>query len=128
MAASRTHRYTIDPADLDELIARRATLIAAIRVAHPGLAEARLTRLEDGTFTDVWRWDSAEQLQAGPRGNADPRGPRGDVAHPGRHRRQRRDHRRAVTAQEPRHLTSPPRGDEAKPPAMRPRRIGRPGR
>jgi len=64
MAVSRTHRYTIDPADLDELIARRATLIAAIRAAHPGLAEARLTRLEDGTFTDVWRWDSAEQMQA----------------------------------------------------------------
>jgi hypothetical protein len=58
------HCYTIDPADLDELIARRATLITAIRAAHPGLAEARLTRLEDGTFTDVWRWDSAEQLQA----------------------------------------------------------------
>jgi len=64
MAVSRTHRYTVDPADLDELIARRATLIAAIRAAHPGLAEARLTRLEDGTFTDVWRWDSAEQMQA----------------------------------------------------------------
>jgi len=64
MAASRTHRYTVDPADLDELIARRATLITAIRAAHPGLAEARLTRLEDGTFTDVWRWDSAEQMQA----------------------------------------------------------------
>ncbi len=44
MAVSRTHRYIVDPADLDELIARRATLIAAIRAAHPGLAEARLTR------------------------------------------------------------------------------------
>ncbi len=64
MAVSRTHRYTVDPADLDELIARRATLITALRAAHPGLAEARLTRLEDGTFTDVWRWDSAEQMQA----------------------------------------------------------------
>jgi hypothetical protein len=64
MAVVRTHRYTIDPADLDELMARRATLIAAIRAAHPGLAEARLTQLEDGTFTDVWRWDSAEQMQA----------------------------------------------------------------
>ena len=64
MPASRTHRYTVDPADLDELIARRATLIAAIRAAHPGLAETRLTRLQDGTFTDVWRWDSAEQMQA----------------------------------------------------------------
>jgi Antibiotic biosynthesis monooxygenase len=64
MAAARTHRYTVDPADLDELIARRARLIAAVRAAHPGLAGAQLTRLEDGTFTDVWRWDSAEQLQA----------------------------------------------------------------
>lgn len=64
MAVSRAHRYTVDPADLDELIARRATLIAAIRAAHPGLTEARLTRLDDGTFTDVWRWDSAEQMQA----------------------------------------------------------------
>jgi hypothetical protein len=64
MAVSRTHRYRVDPADLDELIARRAKLIEAIRAAHPGLSETRLTRLEDGTFTDVWRWDSAEQMQA----------------------------------------------------------------
>jgi hypothetical protein len=35
MASSRTHRYTVDPTDLDELIARRATLIAAVREAHP---------------------------------------------------------------------------------------------
>jgi hypothetical protein len=64
MAVVRMHRYSIDPADLDELIARRATLITAIRAAHSGLAEARLTRLENGTFSDVWRWDSAEQMQA----------------------------------------------------------------
>jgi hypothetical protein len=64
MAVSRTHRYTVDPADLDELIARRATLITAVRAAHPGLAETRLTQLEDGTFTDVWRWDSIEQMRA----------------------------------------------------------------
>jgi hypothetical protein len=63
MAVSRTHRYIIDPADLDALIARRATLIAAVRAAHPGLTETRLTRLEDGTCTDVWRWDSAEQMK-----------------------------------------------------------------
>jgi hypothetical protein len=64
MAVSRTHRYTVDPADLEELIARRATVIAAIRAAHSGLTEAWLTRLEDGAYTDVWRWDSAEQMQA----------------------------------------------------------------
>jgi hypothetical protein len=64
MAVSRTHRYSVDPSDLDELISRRAELIAAMRAAYPGLSEARLTRLDDGTFTDVWRWDSAEQMQA----------------------------------------------------------------
>jgi hypothetical protein len=64
MAVSRTHRYTVDPADLEELIARRARLIAAVRAAHPGLTQTRLTRLEDGTCTDVWSWDSTEQMQA----------------------------------------------------------------
>lgn len=64
MSFVRTHRYSVDPGNLDELIARRAALIAAIRAAHPGLAETRLTHLKDGTFTDVWRWDSAELMQA----------------------------------------------------------------
>ena len=64
MTIVRAHRYTVPPADVDELIARRARLIAAIRGAHPGLNETRLTRLEDGTYTDVWRWDSAEQMRA----------------------------------------------------------------
>lgn len=64
MSIVRTHRYSVDPADLQELISRRATLIEAIRAAHPGLAETRLTRHEDGTFTDVWRWHSAAQMGA----------------------------------------------------------------
>jgi hypothetical protein len=37
MAVVRIHRYGVDPADL-----------------------------EDRTFTDIWRWDSAEQMQATP--------------------------------------------------------------
>jgi hypothetical protein len=28
-------------------------VIAAIRAAHPGLSHTRLTRLDDGTFTDA---------------------------------------------------------------------------
>jgi hypothetical protein len=63
MAAVRMYRYTVDPADLEELLARRAKLIHALRAAHPGLAEARLARLADGTHSDVWRWESAEQMQ-----------------------------------------------------------------
>jgi hypothetical protein len=64
MAVSRTHRYSVDPENLGELISRRATLIEAIRAAHPGLTETRLTRLEDGTYTDVWRWSSAAEMGA----------------------------------------------------------------
>jgi hypothetical protein len=63
MAFTRTHRYTVPPADVDELIARRATLIATIRASYPGLTETRLTRLEDGSYTDVWRWDTVEQMR-----------------------------------------------------------------
>lgn len=64
MADIRIHRYMVDPPDLEELLARRAATICAIRAEHPGLVEARLIRLEDGTFIDAWRWDSAEQMQA----------------------------------------------------------------
>ena len=64
MAIVRTHHYTVDPADLPEFLARRAAVIAAIRSAHPGLSHTRLTRLDDGTFTDAWRWASAGQMQA----------------------------------------------------------------
>lgn len=64
MAVVRHHHYTVDPGDVEELIARRAKLIAAIRSTYPGLVEARLTRLDDGTFTDVWRWDTSEHMRA----------------------------------------------------------------
>lgn len=64
MAVVRTHHYTIDPADLDELLARRAALIESVRAAYPGLSGTRLTRMEDGSYTDAWSWDSAAQMQA----------------------------------------------------------------
>jgi hypothetical protein len=64
MAVVRTHHYRTDPADLDELLAQRAGLIAAVRAAYPGLAGTRLTRLEDGSYRDAWRWDTAAQMQA----------------------------------------------------------------
>ena len=65
MADIRIHRYSVDdPDDLEELLARRAELISAIRVEHPGLVETRLVRLDGGTFIDTWRWRSAEEMQA----------------------------------------------------------------
>jgi hypothetical protein len=61
MADIRIHRYSVD--DLDEFLARRADLITAIRADHPGLVEARLIRLEDGTLVDTWRWRSADEMR-----------------------------------------------------------------
>lgn len=64
MADVRIHRYSVDdPADFEEFLARRVELITAIRADHPGLVEARLIRLEDGTLVDTWRWRSAEEMQ-----------------------------------------------------------------
>ncbi|QIS09684.1 hypothetical protein [Nocardia arthritidis] len=62
MAVMRVHRYRVADADLDALLAQRATLIDGIRRAVPGLTETRLTRLEDGSYTDTWRWESAERM------------------------------------------------------------------
>jgi hypothetical protein len=64
MSAVRVHHYAVDPADLEQLLARRAQLIAGIRSGFAGLLETRLTRLEDGTYQDVWRWETAQQRDA----------------------------------------------------------------
>ena len=55
---------------MEQLLAQRANLIAGIRANNPGLLEARLTRHEDGTYTDMWRWQSAEQMAAALAGSA----------------------------------------------------------
>lgn len=64
MTVVRTHRYAVDSADIAEFCARRATLIAAVRADYPGLSRTVLTRLEDGTYTDSWYWDSADHKRA----------------------------------------------------------------
>lgn len=58
----RTHTYRVAPEDLDKLLTQRADLIAGIRAGNPGLVETRLTRHDDGTYTDAWRWESTEQM------------------------------------------------------------------
>jgi hypothetical protein len=54
----------IDPGEIEELLARRAVLIAAVRSEHPGLTETPLIRVDDITFIDNRCWDSAEAMQA----------------------------------------------------------------
>jgi quinol monooxygenase YgiN len=57
-------RFQADPADAEQIRARHAALVTAVRAAQPGLTEARLGRLDDETWVGVWRWDSAASLQA----------------------------------------------------------------
>jgi len=53
MAAIRIHQLHHRPVDTQQWLARRATVINAIRAGHPGLIETRLIRPEDGTFLDA---------------------------------------------------------------------------
>ncbi|MGC5013389.1 hypothetical protein ACLQ2R_21735 [Streptosporangium sp. DT93] len=64
MTAVRSHRYSVADADLEEFLARRSSLIATVREGHPGLSRAVLIRLDDGTYTDTWQWESAGQMEA----------------------------------------------------------------
>jgi hypothetical protein len=64
MSVVRSHRYCVPDADLEEFLARRGSLIATVRKGHPGLTRVVLIQLEDGTYTDTWHWESAEQLGA----------------------------------------------------------------
>ena len=51
----------------EEMLALRPTMIAAVRQRFPDLLDARLVRMDDGTWLDVVRWRSraaAEQAAA----------------------------------------------------------------
>ncbi|MEY9859116.1 hypothetical protein ABH935_004743 [Catenulispora sp. GAS73] len=58
----RSHHYRVSPEKFDEFSVRRAAVIDAVRAKHPALAATRLVRLEDGSYSDVWVWESAEQM------------------------------------------------------------------
>ncbi|NUW39905.1 hypothetical protein [Nonomuraea rhodomycinica] len=64
MSVVRSHRYSVADADLEEFLARRASLIATVRKGHPGLTHTVLIRLEDGTYSDTWHWETGEQMGA----------------------------------------------------------------
>jgi hypothetical protein len=64
MAVMRLDRFKADPASVDELMARRQALVTAIRLATPGLIRARLTRVNDETWIDMWSWETLAHAQA----------------------------------------------------------------
>jgi quinol monooxygenase YgiN len=64
MAVIRTTRFEVAPADVEDMIARRNALVAAVRNAFPGLTQARLARVGEQVWIDSWRWESAASLDA----------------------------------------------------------------
>jgi quinol monooxygenase YgiN len=58
MAVLRLTRFKVDPANTEEMLARRAALVAAVREAYPGLLHTQLAKVDDQTWIDAWRWDS----------------------------------------------------------------------
>lgn len=63
MVTVRTHRYTVETGSLATMLEHRTNLIDGIRSANPAFAEATLIKLDDGTYLDIWSWDSAEDMQ-----------------------------------------------------------------
>lgn len=63
MATVRTHRYAVEAGNLAAMLERRTSLIDGIRSANPAFAEATLITLEDGSYLDIWRWNSAAEMQ-----------------------------------------------------------------
>jgi hypothetical protein len=64
MTVLRLDRFTIDPADSEELRSRHAALVAAAKDAFPGLLGVELAQVDDQTWIDVWRWNSLASAQA----------------------------------------------------------------
>lgn len=64
MSVLRMSRFTVDPTSSGEMLARRATMIDALRARFPGLLEAQLSRIDDSTWVDVWRWESRQAAEA----------------------------------------------------------------
>jgi hypothetical protein len=96
MTVVRIHHYSVDQADYEEFLKRRAAVIDAIRADHLGLSKATLTKLEDGTYADTWRWDSLAEMGAafGAASTVAEIGPA--MSLPRMEPRSRRDYRRAV--------------------------------
>lgn len=72
MTVLRIDRFTVDPDQSEELVRRRNALVAAVRSAVPGLLGAKLAKVDDRNWIDLWQWDSiasaraaAERAQAG---------------------------------------------------------------
>ncbi|MDG4824082.1 hypothetical protein O7635_19690 [Asanoa sp. WMMD1127] len=64
MSIVRVTRFTANTSDTDGLLAKRAELIASVRAGFAGPTATRLTKDEEGTWTDTWSWNSVADVEA----------------------------------------------------------------
>jgi hypothetical protein len=64
MTVVRTHRYTVETGTLAQMLEQRSALIQGLRAANPAFTTATLVRLEDGSYLDIWRWESGDAMRA----------------------------------------------------------------
>lgn len=64
MSVLRIVRFKTDPENAQEMLAARETLIKKVREDYPGLYEARLAKIDEETYIDVWRWETMDNVKA----------------------------------------------------------------
>jgi hypothetical protein len=64
MAVLRLDRFTVNPADTADLLAKHADLVNVAKDVFPGLIDVQLAQVDDRTWIDVWRWDTLASAQA----------------------------------------------------------------
>jgi hypothetical protein len=56
----------VHPEDEEAMLAKRPAFVGAMKRAVPGLIDANLVKLEDGTWLDIVRWESRESAEEAP--------------------------------------------------------------
>lgn len=64
MAAFELARYKVATSKAEALRSSWGAAVRAIRSRYPGLLEAHLARIDNETWTDIWRWETLEAARA----------------------------------------------------------------
>lgn len=68
MEAFELARFRVDPNKTEQLRSSWQVAVDSIRSRFPGLLEANLARLDENTWLDIWRWESADTAKAAAEG------------------------------------------------------------
>jgi hypothetical protein len=68
MEAFELARFRVDPSKAESLRQAWPRAVDSISTRFPGLLEANLARLDERTWMDVWRWESAAAAGAATKG------------------------------------------------------------